>query len=435
MDDLPDEIWTEIFRRLPKRLRCKCRCVSKRWSNLISKYSARLNDLGFILGEQAPKRDFSTEVSEEKCLASFFRFDEKGGFTADDRRFFFPTGDLELEPDSLCSCSGLLFFRANNLELGSRNRVVYHVANPVAKRTMVFASYTPNHGYEYFGYGIVPAAAAECSDETCWRLVALYYYFRNGAGGEDAGISSPNHGLLLTIFDSTVGQWIETKEARFSENDDKTTWKSEFTRLDAPALYMNGTLHWLESSSVNTLCLKTLLFRRIALPTNRGINTAGRRALLWESDGRLKYGQIRGTEGFCIWVLEGAGTSLHPRWRKTWHVPIDTLKSKADALGLFFADNIIDACYFVEDLHTVYILMERNRVLLSYDILEETMREMPLPEKISDLAIAWKPRRKKQLKCGAFTMSRALVPWNFNARAKLPNLVGILRPTTESLFL
>ncbi|KAG9451491.1 hypothetical protein H6P81_011456 [Aristolochia fimbriata] len=185
MEALPDEVLTEILGRLWKKPSCRCKCVSKRWRDLISGSGGdkpKVPNSGCLI--QKENISPTDEVYDASNFSlRFFRFDEKGKMTAEE--------SLDLNkwvfPSMLGTCDGLLFYC-----LKTGKKVQFWVSDPVTKGIRSSPSVFP------------------ISDQVADRL-RLGVGFRN----RSLEIKKGKNRAAVAVFDFETGEWSRRRRPVF----------------------------------------------------------------------------------------------------------------------------------------------------------------------------------------------------------------------------
>ncbi|KAG9451492.1 hypothetical protein H6P81_011457 [Aristolochia fimbriata] len=388
MEALPDELLVEIFRWLRKKPSYRCKCVSKRWRDLISDIwrngdKFKLFNSGCFIQEKADIEEDLYGDTDYSVL--FFRLDDKGEMTPEESLDFTEWTHSKM----LGSCNGLLFYC-----LKSAGKMQYGVADPVTRESVLLPLYP---GSRLASISKSPAALGFVFDSETghWKLIAVYFYNRRN-----------RIGVGVMIFDSEAGEW-RTKAARFS--DDSAPIQPKFvpdsSYLEASAIYLDGALHWVSLEYLVMFFLETGIFRVIRLPETLNYY----KGLAWESEGRFYYCQLCQILGLCIWVLDADSS-----WRKTFCDPVPSFLSKLpDWFSSDEDDEFGDQCgqvlCFFEELHIIYLFLDDK--LVCYHIAERMITPVEHPTSL-------------ELYSEVSSMRHFLTEWTFNVsngRAKLPD--------------
>ncbi|CAL5062141.1 unnamed protein product [Urochloa decumbens] len=326
---LPDELVVEILARLPAKLLCRFKCISRRWRRLISDpdHRARL----------------------AQTLSGFF-------FVSSDPGWHFIGLPSERKIEMLDSCNGLLLLRCSDEHSSRPSPPFYIVCNPATREWVALPQPKYTNGGEqgmrvwYAAVGFDPAISSHFyvfqvveESEGMWCSVIAVEVYSSETGTWD--IRELKHDYCLsflgrmTYFNGflhlpigytavasvhTKGQsWrltqIEEEERMYNYfvdaveiySSDTGTWARKFTQWDwdmdmtGHKTYFNGFLHltMCNPNAVAMVDTEGQAWRTIAVPSNGFCRSSG---FVGHSQGHLVYVDVRmkRVPALAIYALE-----------------------------------------------------------------------------------------------------------------------------------
>ncbi|KAG9445969.1 hypothetical protein H6P81_012097 [Aristolochia fimbriata] len=350
---LPGDILQEILSRLPKKSLRRFEIVSKEWENLIREAGSlppKPTEVGFVYVKCC------LQDSIHKTM--FYRLDNRGALAVEDSIVFPPEDSVFI----MGCCNGVLFYCKEDQNEG---KISYHLYDPVARRHTDVPRLPPFR----LSFDPIPCAMGfvpPTSGTKHYRFVVVYVRQSTGM------YKTHSMGLKIATFPSETGEW-KTKPAKFGEESDGELRRlSSFGfNLGAADLCFERNLYWVRSSCLIVLCSETGTFRVITTP----VSPNKCRGLVWESEGRLNYGQISLTHGLRIWVLRGVAGN-RGLWDTIFHVSSERLDillaGTVKSSSLKKSTSIARVSAFHEHLQ-IFHLQTNDGVCVSYDIPNERM--------------------------------------------------------------
>ncbi|RLM87409.1 hypothetical protein C2845_PM04G26750 [Panicum miliaceum] len=349
---LPDDIVVDILARLPAKLLCRFKCVSRRWRSLISDpaHRARLAQTlsGFFFVSRAPAWRFAGLQSSVTPPG--------GPPPVDTSLSFLPPSCGEIK--MLDSCNGLLLLRCSNERPRRPPPPFYVVCNPATREWVALPRprYTPGqhaYCYEYEG-----------------NVVTWY-----AAVGFDPAVSSHFYVFQMVEVDYTTECYLEAVEIYSSETG---AWiMSEMGRGDAyfgafmhHMTYFNGSLHLTsDSDAVASVGAKGRSWRIIHVLRREEDHHHHGRAYIGHSQGHLLYvDDVPREDVLSIYVLEDQDSG---EWALTRRV------SKKDLLFEPWK-NMMRPTYYKAGFHPngdlIFFYDRTREKLIAYDMSRNDWR-------------------------------------------------------------
>ncbi|KQK11385.1 hypothetical protein BRADI_2g59890v3 [Brachypodium distachyon] len=216
---LTDDVLVEIISRVPYKSTCSCKCVSRRWRDIISHPEHRKKLPQTLAGFFYEARISSTEKARY-----FINVSGEGDPLIDASLSFLP----EYESlDILDCCNGLLLCRC--WKPTDPETLDYVVCNPATEKWVVVPSTEWSSEVEVARLGFDPAVSShfhvfEFIDEVAWGVETLSYY--------------DPHIEALAIYSSKAGVWTHR---RVLEDEDPLVEDED--PLNSKGVFLNGILH------------------------------------------------------------------------------------------------------------------------------------------------------------------------------------------------
>ncbi|KAK4592126.1 hypothetical protein RGQ29_016569 [Quercus rubra] len=287
-----EDLAMEILSRLSAKNLLRCKCVSKRWTNLIS-------DPSFVRIHHQRSRCISGLLVQEfeeyggNILANdYFLYasvnGELGIFKLMDESFPHPTSVI------MASCDGLICYRSRRTEDVEVLDIV--VWNPMTQERLTLRP-TDCHVGSIFGLAFYPFGSS-AKMISCFKVVS---------------IQRPKHGqnsYSFVIFSSETGKWKTSLEVCYCKDE----------LHENKHIYVNGRFYWLtRNQNIITFEVDEELSGVITVPGSKWLAGGARLACLGDSDGYLHYVGIDMSE-LRVWMLTDP---CKPIWVLKHHINID----------------------------------------------------------------------------------------------------------------
>ncbi|CAL4899160.1 unnamed protein product [Urochloa decumbens] len=343
--ELPDDLLLEILARVPYRSLCRFRCVSKRWSALISDPKNR---------EKLPQ-----------TLAGFFYRMPSRGSTPHSYGFLnvYGTGvpfidpSFSFLPDSereglelVDCCNGLILSRS--IRFADNFEFHYLVLNPATKKWVaVPVTWSWSNKVRMARLGFDPAVSPH------FYVFEFQSYMKddnNDSDDDDNDDSDEDDSdddsddddslvLGVKIYSSATGVWIHKQ----------SDWSTGISlQLGFKSVFLDGVLYVIAVECViGAVDVEGRTWRVIKFPRRKDLSSLDAAAAVFIdlSQGRLHFVKA----GLGIWVLENKDS-------KKW-----TLKDTGRSEHLFGTKNVVA---IHPDRNMVFCVFGRERTLKSYDM-------------------------------------------------------------------
>ncbi|KAJ7981184.1 F-box protein [Quillaja saponaria] len=315
MDDIADDLLTEILLRIPIKSVFMCKCVSKRWLSLISdpffpsSYTSlrghNLTGHNWTLltnhHNNITSHHNNLTWHEWSLIRSHRKFKSKNTkkYTGSNVTiknhpdFLSPGFSLEFLPVEIpypCGCcilassNGLLLCRGFIVEAG---RAVYYVCNPLTKQCASLPASLPSIPNMYVQVGFI-------SDDKGFKVVMISPDY---TGNSD----SLNYSVLSASYTcSELDEW-KWRHVNSSISPPHNVWFLEGNR---PFVTYKGILHWQDKQNHRIIAYDTNTDTDhvVKLPTEKARHNQG---LLGTCQGRLRYLEAAhdGIRSLCTWSV------------------------------------------------------------------------------------------------------------------------------------
>ncbi|XP_050283471.1 F-box protein At5g07610-like isoform X3 [Quercus robur] len=343
-----EDLAKEILSRLSAKNLLRCKCVSKRWTSLIS-------DPSFVRIHHQRSRCISGLLVQE--------FEEYGGNFCGDDYFLYARVNGELgifklmdesfpQPTSviMASCDGLICYRSRR----TRDVEVLDIVvwNPMTQERLTLRP-TDCHLGSIFGLAFYPFGSS-AKMIPCFKVVSIQH---------------PKHdqnSYSFVIYSSETGKWKTSFEVCYCKDE----------LYENKHIYVNGRFYWLTSNqNIITFEVDKELSGVITVPGPKWLDRDVRLACLGDSDGYLHYVCVDMSE-LRVWMLTDPCKSI---WVLKHHINIDQFGEESRDRYLHRVRNSPEMIgnYFVVDAQTfhdeVVYLSIRGR-LCSYDFKTGRLR-------------------------------------------------------------
>ncbi|XBI21546.1 hypothetical protein VPH35_062652 [Triticum aestivum] len=336
VSELSDDLLVEIFSRVPYKSTCCCKCVSRRWRDLVSHPDHRKklpqSTLAGIFYQIRNKNTGYQSLSGNWCASM-----------DPSLSFMLPKHD-RFEMHLLDGCNGFLLLCRRRTHLGPKNIADYVVCNPVTERWVVVRATNCSSNASIARLGFDPA-------------VSSHFHVFEFAPAGFAGANRPTIAGATTdiksvgIYSSQAAVWAR-----------RAAWKSPISvRRTSESVFFRGMLH---------LCTNAGLVIGVGVEGNRRVI----RAPMTHSDGDvhnvyLSQGQLhfanKGASEQSIGALEGSNGE---NWTLKHNVTYLQL------LGIEFSSFVWNYDAFVHPEKNQAMATLRCHIILEGTILESSKR-------------------------------------------------------------
>ncbi|KAK7842665.1 f-box protein [Quercus suber] len=339
----------EILSRLSPKNLLRCKCVSKRWTSLIS-------DPSFMRIHHQRSRCISGLLVQE--------FKEYGGNFRGDDYFLYASVNGELgifklmdesfpEPTSviMASCDGLICYRSRQTrDIEELDIVVW---NPMTQERLTLRTTDCNVG-SIFGLAFYPFGSS-AKMIPCFKVVS---------------IQRPKHdqnSYSFVIYSSETGKWKTSLEVCYCKDE---LHKNKH-------IYVNGRFYWLtKNQNIITFEVDEELSGVITVPGPKWLDRyVVRLACLGDSDGYLHYVCVDMPE-LRVWMLTDP---CKPIWVLKHHINIDQFGEESRDRYIHrvrHSPEMIGDCFLVDaqTFHDEVVYLSIRGRLCSYDFKTGRLR-------------------------------------------------------------